>query len=91
MVTCCKTVTTIYIHDGCQDSEAKYLRSLAIVMHFLFHTLKPPSAQILGAMSPVQLNCIWWHFIFVGPQYGTCFTYNFEVTSRILKILAPLL
>jgi len=58
--------------------------SLAIVTHFLIHNLKAPSAQIQGAMSPVQLNCIWWHFIFVGPQYGTCFTHlaPTEVISR---------
>ena len=89
------TVTTIYVHDGCQDNEAKYLISLAIVTHFLIHTLKPPSAQIQGASSPVQLNCIWWHFIFVGPQYGTCFTHLALTILRslleVLKILAPLL
>jgi len=89
------TVTTIYINDGCQDNEAKYLRSLAIVTHLFLHTLKPPSAQILGVMSPVQLNCIWCHFIFVGPQYGTCFTHLVPTILRslleVLKILAPLL
>jgi len=58
--------------------------SLAIVTRFLIHTLKPPSAQIQDAMSPVQLNRKCWHFIFVGPQYGTCFTHlaPTEVTSR---------
>jgi len=89
------TVTTLYVHDVCQDNEAKYLRSIAIVMHSVFHTLKPPSAQILGAISPVELKCIWWHFMFVGPQYGTCFMHLAPTVLRslleVLKILAPLL
>jgi len=29
--------------------------------------------QILGTRSQWQLNCVQWHVIFVGPQYGTCF------------------
>lgn len=29
-------------------------------------------AQILGVRSPRQLNIIWLHLIFVGPQYLTC-------------------
>jgi hypothetical protein len=74
MVTCCMMVTTIYVHDGCQDNETMHLRSLAIVMRFLFHTLKPPSAQILGAMSPVHLNCIWFVFPGVTTHCGCIFT-----------------
>ena len=30
-------------------------------------------AQILGARSHGQPNFLWWHLIFVGPQYGMCF------------------
>ena len=29
--------------------------------------------QITGARSPRQLNFVWQHVMFVGPQYETCF------------------
>jgi hypothetical protein len=31
------------------------------------------AAQVLGARWRGQLNILWWHLIFVGPWYGTCF------------------
>jgi len=94
MVTCGMTVTTIYVHDGCQDNEAKYLKSLAIVTRFLFHTLKPPNAQILGAMSPVQLNCVWWHlylWVLSMELASPIWHLQFGVTSKSFENLAPLL
>jgi hypothetical protein len=28
-----------------------------------------------GATSPLQLNLVQWHLIFVGPQYYYCYYY----------------
>jgi hypothetical protein len=28
------------------------------------------TAQIQGARSPEQLHYVWWHLIFVGPQWN---------------------
>jgi hypothetical protein len=45
--------------------------------------------QMLDTRSPKQVNFVWWHVLFVGPQYGcsSCHpsgTWNFEVAARHL-------
>jgi hypothetical protein len=65
----------------CPYSETKYSRD----------------AWILGTRSPRQLNFVWWHPVFVGPEYGTVFyiTLLAPRMSRwlldIQKICGPLL
>ena len=36
-------------------------------------TMYSRDAWILGTRSPRQLNFVWWHPVFVGPEYGTVF------------------
>lgn len=35
------------------------------------------STQIPGAKTPWWLNLLWLYLMFVGPQYGTCFSSHF--------------
>ena len=44
---------------------------------YILYTHISKGAQIQGARFPRQLNFVQWHLIFVGAQYGTCFTSPF--------------
>ena len=53
----------------CYSQQVVY-RSAAVLFE---HGCTNPGRQV----PPLLLNCVRWHLIFVGPQYGILFTSSF--------------